>query len=59
MDAYSLAEYKSILTQTLQDIMTVFNDPEWPVAELIIRVFSRILVGSSSSSSMTNEAGTH
>ncbi|GAN03777.1 hypothetical protein MAM1_0047d03232 [Mucor ambiguus] len=44
MDAYSLAEYRSILSQTLQDIMTVFNDPEWPVAELIIRVFSRILM---------------
>ncbi|KAK4509350.1 uncharacterized protein ATC70_007701 [Mucor velutinosus] len=44
MDAYSLAEYRSILAQTLQDIMTVFNDPEWPVAELIIRVFSRILM---------------
>ncbi|EPB92937.1 hypothetical protein HMPREF1544_00011 [Mucor circinelloides 1006PhL] len=44
MDAYSLAEYRSILAQTLQDIMTVFNDPEWPVAELIMRVFSRILM---------------
>ncbi|CAO3606861.1 unnamed protein product [Mucor fragilis] len=44
MDAYSLTEYRSILAQTLQDIMAVFNDPEWPVAELIIRVFSRILM---------------
>lgn len=50
MDAYSLTEYRSILAQTLQDIMAVFNDPEWPVAELIIRVFSRILVGGTRSS---------
>jgi hypothetical protein len=44
MDSYSLAEYRQILFQTLQDIMVVFNDPDWPVAELIMRVFSRILV---------------
>lgn len=44
MDSYSIAEYRHILDQTLQDIMTVFNDPEWPVAELVMRVFSRILV---------------
>jgi cohesin loading factor subunit SCC2 len=43
-DSYSLAEYRQILEQTLQDIMAVFNDPDWPVAELIMRVFSRILV---------------
>lgn len=43
-DSYSLQEYRQILDQTLQDIMTVFNDPDWPVAELIMRVFSRILV---------------
>ena len=52
MDAYSLAEYRSILAQTLQDIMAVFNDPEWPVAELIIRVFSRILVSGGSTRSL-------
>lgn len=44
MDSYSLAEYRQILEQTLQDIMAVFNDPDWPVAELIMKVFSRILV---------------
>ncbi|GAA5806517.1 hypothetical protein HPULCUR_012052 [Helicostylum pulchrum] len=43
-DSYSLQEYRQILQYTLEDIMTVFNDPEWPVAELIMRVFSRILV---------------
>lgn len=43
-DSYSLLEYRQILNNTLQDIMTVFNDPDWPVAELIMRVFSRILV---------------
>lgn len=44
IDTFSLAEYRQILFQTLQDIMVVFNDPEWPVAELIMKVFSRILV---------------
>lgn len=44
-DSYSLQEYRQILYATLEDIMNVFNDPEWPVAELIMRVFSRILVG--------------
>ena len=44
MDSYTLAEYRQILYQTLQDIMIVFNDPDWPVAELIMKVFSRILV---------------
>lgn len=43
-DSYSLQEYRLILQNTLEDVMTVFNDPEWPVAELIMRVFSRILV---------------
>ncbi|RCI02117.1 Sister chromatid cohesion protein 2 [Rhizopus stolonifer] len=43
-DTYSLQEYRLILEQTLQDIMTVLNDPDWPVAELIVRVFSRILI---------------
>lgn len=44
LDSYSLQEYRQILFATLEDIMSVFNDPEWPVAELIMRVFSRILV---------------
>ncbi|KAG2212612.1 hypothetical protein INT47_000588 [Mucor saturninus] len=43
-DSYSLQEYRQILFATLEDIMSVFNDPEWPVAELIMRVFSRILI---------------
>ncbi|KAI9243867.1 sister chromatid cohesion C-terminus-domain-containing protein [Sporodiniella umbellata] len=43
-DTYSLIEYRWLLTHTLEDIMTVFNDPAWPVAELIMKVFSRILI---------------
>lgn len=43
-ESYSLDEYRQILFSTLEDILSVLNDPEWPVAELIMRVFSRILV---------------
>lgn len=43
-DVYSLTEYRQLLSNTLEDVMKVFNDPAWPVAELIIKVFSRILV---------------
>ncbi|CEG81367.1 hypothetical protein RMATCC62417_15580 [Rhizopus microsporus] len=43
-DVYSLTEYRQLLSNTLEDVMKVFNDPAWPVAELIIKVFSRILI---------------
>ncbi|KAI8363943.1 sister chromatid cohesion C-terminus-domain-containing protein [Blakeslea trispora] len=41
---YSLQEYRAILELILQDIITVMNDPDWPVAELIIRILSRVLI---------------
>ncbi|KAI8093004.1 sister chromatid cohesion C-terminus-domain-containing protein [Halteromyces radiatus] len=37
-------EYRTILECTLEDIVTVLNDPDWPAAELILQVFSKILV---------------
>lgn len=43
-DVCSLEEYRQLLSNTLEDVMTVFNDPAWPIAELIMKVFSRILV---------------
>ncbi|KAI8390912.1 uncharacterized protein BYT42DRAFT_174389 [Radiomyces spectabilis] len=43
-ESYSVVEYRIIVEDILNDVMTVLNNPEWPVAELIIRVFSKILV---------------
>ncbi|KAG1455139.1 hypothetical protein G6F55_007238 [Rhizopus delemar] len=43
-DVCSLEEYRQLLSNTLEDVMTVFNDPAWPIAELIMKVFSRILI---------------
>ncbi|CAO3591554.1 unnamed protein product [Absidia cylindrospora] len=44
-NGYSVMEYRTILECTIEDILTVLNDPDWPVAELILHVFSKILVG--------------
>ncbi|SAM09423.1 hypothetical protein [Absidia glauca] len=44
-DGYSVAEYRIILECTLEDILAVLTDPDWPVAELILNVFTKILVG--------------
>jgi hypothetical protein len=43
-DGYSVAEYRIILECTLEDILAVLADPDWPVAELILNVFTKILV---------------
>ncbi|KAG0172225.1 Sister chromatid cohesion protein 2 [Apophysomyces sp. BC1015] len=43
-DAYSVAEYRLIMESMMDDVLVVLNDPEWPVAQLIMRVFSKILV---------------
>lgn len=41
-----MAEYRIILECTLEDILAVLTDPDWPVAELILNVFTKILVKS-------------
>ncbi|ORX47214.1 ARM repeat-containing protein [Hesseltinella vesiculosa] len=43
-DAYSLTEYRAILEGTIEDVLAVLYDPDWPVAELILHGFTRTLV---------------
>ncbi|KAI8890824.1 hypothetical protein K501DRAFT_319711, partial [Backusella circina FSU 941] len=43
-DSYAVPEYRALLERTLEDILLVLNEPEWPVAETFMRVFSRLLV---------------
>ncbi|KAJ3009123.1 Sister chromatid cohesion protein 2 [Thoreauomyces humboldtii] len=38
------AEYKAALENLLKDLITVYNAPEWPGAELLLAILSRILV---------------
>ncbi|KAI8340910.1 sister chromatid cohesion C-terminus-domain-containing protein [Chlamydoabsidia padenii] len=44
-NGFSVTEYRTILECTIEDILTVLNDPDWPVAELVLNVFTKILVG--------------
>ncbi|CAO3607925.1 unnamed protein product [Cunninghamella blakesleeana] len=44
-NTYSVLEYRTILDCTIEDILLVLNDADWPVAELIIQVFTKILIG--------------
>ncbi|KAK9727558.1 Sister chromatid cohesion protein 2 [Basidiobolus ranarum] len=39
------AEYRALLDNFMEDVLTVLNLPEWPGAELVIRIFSKIMVG--------------
>ena len=43
-DSFSVAEYRAILESTMNDVLLVLGKPEWPAAELILQVFSVILV---------------
>ncbi|KAF7724384.1 Sister chromatid cohesion protein 2 [Apophysomyces ossiformis] len=43
-DAYSVTEYRAIMESMMEDVLVVLNYPEWPVAELIMRVFTKILI---------------
>jgi hypothetical protein len=40
----SSAEYRRILDMLISDAMEVLDEPEWPAAEVVIRVLSTILV---------------
>ncbi|CAO3608692.1 unnamed protein product [Cunninghamella echinulata] len=44
-NTYSVMEYRTILECTIEDVLLVLNDADWPVAELIIQVFTKILIG--------------
>ncbi|KAI9021518.1 hypothetical protein CLU79DRAFT_703127, partial [Phycomyces nitens] len=44
-DTYSVAEYRMIMESTVEDVLTVLSDPSWPGAELILRTFTKLLVG--------------
>ncbi|ORY01377.1 hypothetical protein K493DRAFT_405563 [Basidiobolus meristosporus CBS 931.73] len=39
------AEYRALLDNFMEDVLTVLNLPEWPGAELVVRIFSKIMVG--------------
>ncbi|KAI8137408.1 sister chromatid cohesion C-terminus-domain-containing protein [Fennellomyces sp. T-0311] len=43
-DSYSVAEYRTILESTLKDVLLVLGKPDWPAAELLMQVFSSILI---------------
>ncbi|KAG9292179.1 hypothetical protein G9A89_023899 [Geosiphon pyriformis] len=39
------SDYRLLLDNFMEDIITVLNYPEWPAAELVVRIFSKIMVG--------------
>lgn len=38
------SDYRTILDNLMEDVVTVLNYPEWPAAEMVIRIFSRVMV---------------
>ena len=38
------AEYKAVLDNFLSDVVTVLDAPEWPAAEMVARLYSRLMV---------------
>ncbi|KAF0521889.1 ARM repeat-containing protein [Gigaspora margarita] len=39
------SEYRVLLDNFMEDVITVLNYPEWPAAEMIVRIFSKIMIG--------------
>ncbi|CAG8454816.1 17701_t:CDS:10 [Funneliformis caledonium] len=39
------SEYRVLLDNFMEDVITVLNFPEWPAAEMIVHIFSKIMVG--------------
>ncbi|CAH1765510.1 15208_t:CDS:10, partial [Entrophospora sp. SA101] len=39
------SEYRLLLDNFMEDVIAVLNYPEWPAAEMIVSIFSKILVG--------------
>lgn len=50
------ADYKTILSLFMDDLLTVLYRPEWPAASLYLSVFSRIMVTSLDDAKTGNEA---
>ena len=38
------SEYRVLLDNFMEDVITVLNFPEWPAAEIIVHIFSKIMV---------------
>ena len=38
------SEYRVLLDNFMEDVITVLNFPEWPAAEMIVHIFSKIMV---------------
>ncbi|CAG8468626.1 1853_t:CDS:10 [Ambispora gerdemannii] len=39
------SDYRLLLDNFMEDVLTVLNYPEWPAAELVLRIFSIIMIG--------------
>ncbi|CAG8727606.1 21248_t:CDS:10, partial [Racocetra persica] len=39
------SEYRVLLDNFMEDVITVLNYPEWPAAEMIVRIFSKFMIG--------------
>ncbi|RHZ50276.1 hypothetical protein Glove_502g15 [Diversispora epigaea] len=39
------SEYRILLDNFMEDVITVLNYPEWPAAEMIVLIFSKIMIG--------------
>ncbi|KAI8805454.1 hypothetical protein BJ742DRAFT_855979 [Cladochytrium replicatum] len=37
-------EYRAVLDQFLDDVLLVLNEPEWPAAEVICLIYSRVMI---------------
>ncbi|RUS20192.1 hypothetical protein BC938DRAFT_475597, partial [Jimgerdemannia flammicorona] len=37
------SDYRTILDNLMEDVVAVLNYPEWPAAEMVIRIFSRLM----------------
>ncbi|CAG8710781.1 628_t:CDS:2, partial [Dentiscutata erythropus] len=38
-------EYRILLDNFMEDVITVLNYPKWPAAKMIVRIFSKIMIG--------------
>ncbi|CAG8487296.1 8961_t:CDS:10 [Diversispora eburnea] len=39
------SEYRILLDNFMEDVITVLNYPEWPAAEMIVLIFNKIMIG--------------